>query len=118
MNSWRPHGFDSGADSNLALLARMDARLPLGRDGAGETIGARFTAQVATCRPVPAPFVAEATTFVTVSPRGLGRVDGAVYSVPCRWAGLDLVVRVGATPGTWVKPGDLLVETTDPELLT
>ena len=34
-------------------------------------------------------------------------------------AGADgFVVRVGATPGTWVKPGDLLVETTDPELLT
>jgi putative peptide zinc metalloprotease protein len=27
-------------------------------------------------------------------------------------------VRVGVTPGTWVKPGDVLVETTDPELLT
>ena len=34
-------------------------------------------------------------------------------------AGADgFVVRVGATPGTWVKPGDLLIETTDPELLT
>jgi putative peptide zinc metalloprotease protein len=34
-------------------------------------------------------------------------------------AGADgFVVKVGATPGAWVKPGDLLVETTDPELLT
>ena len=34
-------------------------------------------------------------------------------------AGADgFVVSVVATPGTWVKPGDVLVETTDLELLT
>jgi hypothetical protein len=27
----------------------------------------------------------------------LVQLEGAVYSVPSRWAGLDLVVRVGAT---------------------
>ena len=32
---------------------------------------------------------------MTVSPRALVRLEGAVYSVPCRWAGLDLVARVG-----------------------
>jgi transposase len=82
---------------NAALLARMDARLTLGRDGAGETIGTRFAGEAAVLRPVPLPFVAEATTFATVSPRALVRLEGAVYSVPCRWAGLDLVARVGAT---------------------
>jgi hypothetical protein len=46
--------------------------------------------------------VPDATTFVTVSPRALVRLDGAYYSVPCRWAGLDLVVRVGATTVTIV----------------
>jgi len=30
------------------------------------------------------------------------RMDGAYYSVPCRWAGLDLVVRVGPTTVTIV----------------
>lgn len=87
---------------NTALLARMDARLATGRDATGETIGTRFATEVAACRPLPAPFVAEATTFVTVSPRALVRLEGAVYSVPCRWAGLDLVARVGAATVTLV----------------
>jgi len=87
---------------NQALLARMDARLTLGRDGAGETIGARFGVEAPACRTLPAAFVAEATTFVTVSPRSLVRLEGAVYSVPCRWAGLDLVARVGAATVTIV----------------
>jgi transposase len=87
---------------NQALLARMDARLATGRDGAGDTIGTRFAAEVPAFRPMPDPFVAEATTFVTVTPRALVRLEGAVYSVPCRWAGLDLLARIGATTITIV----------------
>jgi transposase len=87
---------------NQALLARMDARLGVGRDGAGETIGTRFAVEAPAFRALSAPFVAEATTFVTVSPRALVRLEGAVYSVPCRWAGLDLVARVGAATITIV----------------
>jgi transposase len=87
---------------NQALLARMDARLETGRDVAGETIGTRFAAETAHFRPLPAPFVAEATTIGTVSPRALVRLAGAVYSVPTRWAGLDLVARMGATSVTIV----------------
>src|SRR5688572_18533222 len=71
---------------NQALLARMDARLEMGRDVAGETIGTRFAAEIPHFRSLPAPFVAEATTMGTVSPRALVRLEGAVYSVPCRWA--------------------------------
>jgi hypothetical protein len=33
---------------------------------------------------------------------GSRRLEGAVYSVPSRWAGLDLVVRIGATTVTIV----------------
>jgi transposase len=87
---------------NQALLARMDARLATGRDGAGDTIGTRFAVEAPAFRPVPEPFLAEATTFVTVSPRALVRLEGAVYSVPCRWAGLDLLARIGATTITIV----------------
>src|SRR5205823_9544641 len=36
------------------------------------------------------------------SPRALVRLEGAVYSVPCRWAGLDLIARIGATTITIV----------------
>ena len=94
---------------NQALLARMDARLAKGRDGAGETIGTRFAIEAPIFRSLSAPFIAEATTFVTVSPRALVRLEGAVYSVPCRWAGLDLVARIGATTVTIVgRDGPLI----------
>ena len=39
---------------------------------------------------------------MTVAPRALVRLEGAWYSVPCRWAGLDLVARIGATTITIV----------------
>lgn len=94
---------------NQALLARMEARLALGRDGAGETIGARFAIEAPVFRTLPAAFVAEATTFVTVAPRALVRLEGAWYSVPCRWAGLDLVARVGATTITIVGRDGTLI---------
>ena len=76
---------------NAALLARLDARAATG------TIAARFAEEQAVWRAAPEPFVAEATTVATVSPRAVVRVEGAWYSVPCRWAGLDLVVRIGPT---------------------
>jgi transposase len=82
---------------NEALLAQMDARLDTTRDAAGETIGTRFAAEQRLFRAAPMPFAPDATTIATVSPRALVRLEGAVYSVPCRWAGLDLVVHVGAT---------------------
>jgi transposase len=87
---------------NEALLARMDARLETGRDVAGQTIATRFAEETPHFRVLPPPFVAEATTIGTVSPRALMRLEGAVYSVPCRWAGLDLIARIGATTVTIV----------------
>jgi transposase len=87
---------------NEALLAQMDARLDTQRDAAGQTIGVRFTEEQRLLRSAPLPFAAEATTFATVSPRALVRLEGAVYSVPSRWAGLDLIVRIGATTVTIV----------------
>ena len=87
---------------NAALLARLDARLETKRDIAGQTIGARFVEEQRLFRPAAVPFEAEATTFATVTPRALVRVEGAYYSVPSRWAGLDLLVRVGATTVTIV----------------
>jgi transposase len=87
---------------NETLLAQMDARLDTKRDATGQTIGVRFAEEQRQCRPAPTPFAPEATTFVTVSPRALVRLEGAVYSVPSRWAGLDLVVHIGATTVTIV----------------
>jgi transposase len=89
---------------NAALLARLDARLTT-----TPTIGARFAEEQAAWRPVPEPFVAEATTLATASPRALIRVAGAWYSTPCHWAGLDLVVRVGPSTVTIVGRDGLQV---------
>jgi hypothetical protein len=80
----------------------MDARLDTQRDAVGQTIGMRFVEEQGHCRRAPLPFAPEATTFATVSPRALVRLEGAVYSVPSRWVGLDLVVRIGATTVTVV----------------
>jgi hypothetical protein len=87
---------------NQPLLARVDARLEIGRDVAGQTIATRFAEEGVAFRPLPAAFVAEATTVATVSRRALVRLEGAVYSVPCRWADLDLIARIGATTVTIV----------------
>jgi transposase len=82
---------------NQALLGRLDARATT-----TPTIATRFSEEQDGWRAVPDPFVAEATTVAAVTPRALVRVEGAYYSVPCRWAGLDLVVRTGATTVTIV----------------
>ena len=87
---------------NAALLAQMDARLATMRDAAGQTIGARFIEEQPLFRLAPIPFAAEASTLATVTPRALVRLEGAAYSVWTRWAGLDLVVRTGATTVTIV----------------
>jgi len=87
----------------------MDARLDTQRDAAGQTIGLRFVEEQRDCRRAPTPFAPEATTFATVSPRALVRLEGAVYSVWTRWAGLDLVVRIGATTVTIVGRDGLCV---------
>jgi transposase len=94
---------------NAILLAQMDARLDTKRDAAGQTIGMRFTEEQRQCRPTPTPFAPEATTFATVSPRALVRLEGAVYSVWTRWAGLDLVIRIGATTVTIVGRDGVVV---------
>jgi hypothetical protein len=82
---------------NEALLARLDARLTT-----TPTIARRFAEEQRVWRPVAMPFAAAATTLATVSPRALVRLDGAYYSVPCRWAGLDLAVQVGPSTVTIV----------------
>jgi transposase len=90
------------AGINAALLARMDARLDTTRDAVGQTIGGRFTEEQRRFRLAPIPFAPEATTLATVTPRALVRLEGAVYSVWTRWAGLDLVVRIGPSTVTIV----------------
>jgi hypothetical protein len=87
---------------NATLLAQMDARLDTPREAKGHTIGSLFTEEQGQCRPAPTPFAPEATTLATVTPRALIGLEGAVYSVWTRWAGLDVLVRIGATTLTIV----------------
>jgi hypothetical protein len=89
---------------NEALLARIGELPGSSRAGMAPATrsGRASPSKAPAFRVLPAAFVADATTFVTVSPRALVRLEGPVYSVPCRWAGLDLVARVGATNVTIV----------------
>ncbi len=90
------------AGINATLLAQMDARLLTTRDAAGQTLGARFAEEQRLFRGVTTPFASETTMLATVTPRALVRLEGASYSVWTRWAGLDLVVRVGPSTVTIV----------------
>jgi len=87
---------------NRVLLAQLDARVATRRAGSDDTIGHLFEEEQRLLRPVEVAFVAEAVTIATVLPRALARVEGAYYSVPCRWAGLDLTTWIGATTVTLV----------------
>lgn len=89
---------------NAALLVQLDARRDTRRDRTGGTIGERFAEEQRVLRPLDVAFVAEAATLATITPRALARVAGAYYSVPCRWAGLDLTAWIGATTVTVVGP--------------
>lgn len=92
------------AGINAALLTQLDARVTMRRAGTEDTIGARFDEEQRALRPADVAFVAEAATVATIGPRALAHVEGAYYSVPCRWAGLDLVTWIGATRVTVVGP--------------
>jgi transposase len=82
---------------NAALLAQMDARLATPREAKGQTIGALFTEEQRQCRPAPAPFVAEATTLVTVTPRATVRLEGGC--IRCGRAGrVSILSCVSARP--------------------
>jgi transposase len=90
-----PRGDDLDA-MRATLLARLDAAHDVGRfeveRGASLPLAAhRFDA----CR----------VHAVSASQRALVCVEGSYYSVPCEWAGLDVVARVGADEITIVGPG-------------
>jgi transposase len=95
---------------NTTLLAQLDARREQRRAGHQQTIGELFAEEQAQLRTVDVPFVADATTVATISPRAIARIEGATYSVPDRWAGLDLTTWIGATTVTFVgRTGERIV---------
>lgn len=92
------------AGINDALLAQLDERVTTRRSGSEALIGTLFAEEHARLRLTAVAFVAEVATIATILPRALARVEGAYYSVPCRWAGLDLTAWIGATTLTIVGP--------------
>jgi transposase len=84
---------------NRALLERLDA-----------CVDERFAAERGGMLPLPPhPFRARATHLPSVSRRSLITVEGAIYSVPCAWAGLDVTAHVGADDVEVVGPTGTVV---------
>lgn len=91
---------------NAALLEQLDARLVEGRDADGKTIGDRFALERGHMLPVGEhPFRARTSYSVGASRRSLVTVEGSSYSVPCEWAGLDVMAYVGPDDVEIVGPG-------------
>ena len=83
-------------DVSHLLLARLDARAAEQRDAEGHTVLERFDVERGRMLPLPAhAFRPHAVVLPSVSRRSLVKVEGAVYSVPCEWAGLDVTVHIG-----------------------
>jgi transposase len=89
---------------NRELLGRLDARLATRRAETSETIGERWTVEGPALRMAAVPFDPARTDVMSVSRRALVRLDGGTYSVPDRWAGLDITAHVGAEVVEFVGP--------------
>jgi transposase len=89
-----PHGDDLG-EMRTALMTRLDAAHD----------AERFATERAHALPLAAHrFDARRTHVPGVSQRSLVCVEGAVYSVPCEWSGLDVTAHVGADDVEIVGP--------------
>jgi transposase len=90
---------------NATLLERLDARLVVDHDTEGKAIGERFTVERSHMLPLGEhAFRASAPYSVGVSRRSLVTIEGASYSVPCEWSGLDVMAYVGAEDVEIVGP--------------
>jgi len=97
---------DSLEDISCALLARLDAQAAQQRDVTGKTVLERFAEERALMLPAPARFESAKSKPVTVTRRSLVQLDGAYYSVWCRWAGLTVTAYVGVSDVVLVGPDD------------
>ena len=87
------------------LTARLDEQLGTRRDGTDQTVGALWAEEQPRLLELPArAFDPAAPRLASVSRRSLVRVEGAVYSAPSRWAGLDVTVYVGVDDVSLVGP--------------
>jgi transposase len=90
-----------------ALLERLDRQAETQRDRHGHTVAERFAEEQEHLLDLPSqPFRAAAAHVVSVSPRSLVRLEGGFYSVPCRWAGLELTAYVAPDTVEIVGPDE------------
>jgi transposase len=95
------------ATISKTLIAGLDRQAETQRDRRGRTIAERFADERAEMLELPQhAFRAAAVVTVAVTPRSLVRIEGAYYSVPCRWAGLALTAYVAPETVTIVGPDE------------
>jgi transposase len=111
-------GHDKGGVESRGKAIRLQHLVPIPRGDDLDTMRAallgrldrtydaeRFGAERGKSVPLPAhPFDARHTHAPSVSQRSLVCVEGAVYSVPCEWAGLDVIAHVGTDDVAIVGP--------------
>ncbi len=79
----------------IDLLGRVEAKHDV----------AKFVVERAQMLPLALqPFDARRVSFVTASRSALVKVEGALYSVPSRWSGLEVTVRLGSDDVELVGP--------------
>jgi hypothetical protein len=92
-----------------ALLQRLDGEAAEKRDASGRTVLERFVEEKAFLLPLPEHrFEPAKTKSVTVTRRSLVQLEGALYSVWCRWAGLMVTAHVGVNDVSIVGPDGLV----------
>jgi transposase len=90
-----PRGETLGAIA-AELLASIERQAERQHDRDGKTILERFAEERGAMQVLPErPFEARRVVLVEVSRRALVRLEGAVYSVPSRWQGLEATAYVG-----------------------
>jgi hypothetical protein len=91
---------------SAALLAKLDAQQVHGRDAERRTTAERFELERTHLLAVPpGRFESGTTVLAGVTRRALVRIEGAYYSVWCRWAGLDVTAIIRAFEVVLVGPG-------------
>jgi hypothetical protein len=75
---------------------QLTAQVATAKNAAGESVAQRWQHEQSLLRPLPAPpFEARLQRRVPISSRATVQIDGAIYSVPSRWARLEATALIG-----------------------
>lgn len=100
---------DDLASISARLLEALDLRAQTQIRHVGRSIADCFADELSHMLPAPAhAFDARATRIAVTSPRAMVKVEGAHYSVPCRWHGLDVTVHIGPSVVDIVGPSGVV----------